>query len=69
MFLLKIMRIYDPVYDEPLLSGQPPLSGNLPVPEGGRMEVVVYLWIRYTPTFSLLFSFLLQLITTLFDSK
>ena len=28
------MRIYDPVYDEPLLSGQPPLSGNFPVPRG-----------------------------------
>ena len=30
MFLLKIMLIYD----EALLSGQPPLSGHLPVPRG-----------------------------------
>ena len=30
MFLLKIMLIYD----EALLSGQPPLSGHLPVPQG-----------------------------------
>ena len=33
MLLLKIMLIYD----EALLSGQPPLSGHLPVPEGGRL--------------------------------
>ena len=32
MLLLKIMLIYD----EPLLNGQPPLSGHLPVPRGWR---------------------------------
>ena len=26
------MLIYDPIYDKTLLSGQPQLSGNLPVP-------------------------------------
>ena len=30
------MLIYDPVYDENLLSGQPPLSGHFAVPESGR---------------------------------
>lgn len=30
MLLLKIMLIYD----APLLNGQPPLSGHLPVPQG-----------------------------------
>ena len=26
------------IYDEPLLSGQSPLSGNSPYPEGGRLN-------------------------------
>ena len=39
MFLLKIMLIYD----DPLLSGQPPISGHLPVPQGlGLMEVQLH---------------------------
>ena len=36
------MLIYDPVYDENLLSGQPPLSGHLLVPRGRLMEVQLY---------------------------
>ena len=36
MFLLKSML----TCDEPLLSGQSPLSGNFPVPAGGRLMVV-----------------------------
>ena len=36
------MLIYDPVYDENLLSGQPPLSGHLSVPRGRLMEVQLY---------------------------
>ena len=40
MFLLNIMLIYD----DPLLRGQPPLSGNSPYPEGGfSMAVQLYL--------------------------
>ena len=48
MFLLKIMIIYDMVYDESLLSGQPPLTlaliGRLLVPRGWHrfMEVQQY---------------------------
>ena len=39
MFLLKIMLIYD----DPLLSSQPPISGHLPVPQGlGLMEVQLH---------------------------
>ena len=39
VFLLKIMSIYD----DPLLSGQPPISGHLPVPQGlGLMEVQLH---------------------------
>ena len=34
MFLLRNMLIHDPVYDEPLLSGQPPLNGHLLVSQG-----------------------------------
>ena len=34
MFLLKIMLIYD----DALLSGQPPLSGHLPVPRGWALN-------------------------------
>ena len=28
------MLIHDPVYDEPLLSGQPPLNGHLLISQG-----------------------------------
>ena len=42
MLLLKIMLIYD----EPLLNGQPPLSGHLPVPRGWRSLR------RFNPTFT-----------------
>ena len=28
------MLIYDPIYDEPLLRGEPPSSDHLPVPRG-----------------------------------
>ena len=39
MFLLKIMLIYD----DPLLSGQPPISDHLPVPQGlGLLEVQLH---------------------------
>ena len=39
LVLLKIMLIYD----DPLLSGQPPISGHLPVPQGlGLMEVQLH---------------------------
>ena len=39
VFLLKIMSIYD----DPLLSGQPPIGGHLPVPQGlGLMEVQLH---------------------------
>ena len=43
MFLLNIILIYD----DPLLRGQPPLSGNSPYPEGGfLMAVQLYLSIE-----------------------
>ena len=34
IFLLKFMLIHD----KPLLSGQPPLSGHLPVPQGWQLN-------------------------------
>ena len=48
MFLLKIMIIYDMVYDESLLSGQPPLTlaliGRLLVPRGWHRLMKVQLY-------------------------
>ena len=39
------------IYDEPLLSGQPPLSGHLPVPEGGRIMKVAFFLISTADVF------------------
>ena len=34
------MLVYNPVYDEPLLRGQPPLDGHLTAHQGGPLNGV-----------------------------